>query len=77
VLPELPSVASQQSSEKSSEKILKLLRDSPTMTAREIAQHIGISQRAIEKQIDKVKRDGNLRRVGPDKGGYWQVLGVT
>lgn len=47
------------------------------MTTREIAQHLGISQRAIEKQIDKLKRDGRLRRIGPDKGGYWQVLDAS
>lgn len=61
-------------SEKSSEKILALLRNSPTMSAREIAQHLNISQRAAEKQLDKLKREGRLRRVGSDRGGYWQVL---
>jgi ATP-dependent DNA helicase RecG len=38
-----------------SEKILGLLRQSPTMTTNELAQQLGISQRAIEKQIDKQK----------------------
>ena len=59
--------------QKSSEKILVLLRQSPTMTTKKLAQQLGISQRAIEKQIDKLKRDGHLQRIGPDKGGYWQV----
>ena len=47
------------------------------MTTKELAQQLGISQRAIEKQIDKLKRDGHLQRVGPDKGGYWQVRKVS
>lgn len=71
---EEPGAAAQRSSEKSSEKILGLLRKSPTLTTREVAQQLGISQRAVEKQIDKLKRKGILRRVGPGKGGYWEVL---
>ena len=72
--PEEPEAAVQRSSEKSSEKILGLLRKSPTLTAREVAQQLGISQRAVEKQIDKLKRAGSLCWVGSDKGGYWEVL---
>ena len=43
------------------------------MTIRELAQQLDISQRAIEKQIEKLKSDGRLYRIGPDKGSYWQV----
>jgi hypothetical protein len=41
--PEEPGAAVQRSSEKSSEKILGLLRKSPPLTAREVAQQLGIS----------------------------------
>lgn len=60
-------------SEKSSEKILNMLAKSAQMTAKELAQQLAISSRAVEKQIDKLKQDGLLRRIGADKGGYWQV----
>jgi ATP-dependent DNA helicase RecG len=63
-----------KSSEKSSEKSLALLRKSPALTISDLAQQLGISQRAVEKQIENLKRNGTLRRVGPDKGGHWQVL---
>jgi len=33
----------------------------------------GVSLRAMEKQIAKLKREGQLMRVGPNKGGHWQV----
>lgn len=61
-------------SQRSSEKIPGLLRNSPTLTAREMAQQLGTSQRAVEKQIEKLKRDGSLRRIGSDKDGYRAVL---
>ena len=61
------------SSEKSSEKIIRLLRAEPSLSAQEIAKIIGISPRAVEKQIARLKKEGRLRRMGPAKGGYWEV----
>ena len=62
------------SSEKSSEKILSLLKTEPELAAREIARRIGISPRAVEKQIAKLRQGGKIRRIGPAKGGHWEVL---
>lgn len=64
---------SEESSEKSSEKILALLSSEPTLAARQLAQRLGISQRAVEKQIAKLRAEGRLRRTGPAKGGHWVV----
>ena len=64
---------SEKSSEKSSEKILALMRDNPQMTTLEIAESIGITTRAIEKQIAKLKDKGFIERIGPDRGGHWVV----
>ena len=66
-------IGSVKSSEKSSEKILTLLQATSDMTTKELAEHLGIGQRAVEKQIVKLKREGRLQRIGPDKGGHWQV----
>ena len=67
-------IDSEKSSEKSSEKILSLLRVEPELTAKAMSIRLGISQRAVEKQIDKLKTEGRLRRVGADRGGNWEVL---
>ena len=71
-------VLSQESSEKgsgkSSEKILKLLSATPQMTIIQLANQLGISTRAVEKQIAKLRERGFLKRIGPAKGGYWKVL---
>ena len=61
------------SSEKNSEKILSLLKSEPELAARGIAQRIGISSRAVEKHIANLRREGRLRRIGPAKGGHWEV----
>ena len=63
-----------KSSGKSSGKILQLLRDNPHMTIPELAIQLGISTRAIEKNIKALQSKGQLQRVGAAKGGQWQVL---
>ncbi|RDB04494.1 HTH domain-containing protein [Runella aurantiaca] len=69
--------SSVKGSEKSSEKILKLVSDNNQMTIAELALAVGISTRAIEKQISKLKNSKQLARIGGDNGGYWQVLNPT
>ncbi len=64
----------EKSSEKSSEKILHLLQKDANLSAEEIATKIGISSRAVEKNIMNLKHAGFLKRIGPDKGGRWKVL---
>lgn len=63
-----------KSSEIGSEKILALLRAQPNLAARELAAHLDLTPRAVEKKIRKLKEQGRLRRVGPAKGGYWEIL---
>ena len=60
--------------ERSSEKILNLLLENPAITTEIIAAKIGISTRAVEKHLAKLKAAGRLRRIGPDKGGHWEVV---
>jgi len=65
--------SSQKGSQKSSQKIIELMRNDPKITVANLALHIGITERAIKKQIGKLKAKGRIRRIGPDKGGSWRV----
>ncbi len=65
---------SEKSSEKSSEKILQLIKENPKITIKELAGRLNLSTRAIEKTIFNLKEKSALKRVGPKKGGYWEVL---
>lgn len=59
---------------KSREKILELLRAHPEYSARQLADEVGISPKAIEKHLAKLKAEGRIVRHGPDKGGRWTVM---
>ena len=64
---------SQKSSQKSSQKIIELMQNDPAITIADLALRVGITERAIKKQIGKMKAQGRIQRIGPDKGGRWEV----
>lgn len=63
-----------KSSLKESQKIRDLMQQDPHVTIAEISQNMGVSDRAVKKRIEKMKEEGKIRRVGPAKGGHWEVL---
>ena len=66
--------SSLKSSLKSSQKILELISASPIITISEIANRLGMTKRGVDKNIKRLKEQGVIRRVGPDKGGHWEVI---
>jgi Fic family protein len=54
-------------------KIIALLRENPQYTTRALAASIGLSVKGVEKQLAKLKSIGRISRIGPARGGYWQV----
>jgi ATP-dependent DNA helicase RecG len=64
----------EKSKEKSKEKILQLMIQNPEITTRELSEALGLSMAGIEKAIRILKGQKKLRRIGPDKGGQWEVL---
>lgn len=59
----------------SREKIISLLWAHPEYSAKKLSEEIGVTEKAIEKQLAKLKAEGRIKRVGPDKGGSWEVIG--
>ena len=66
--------SSLKSSLKSSQKILELISASPSITISEIADRLGMTKRGVDKNIKRLKEQGIIHRVGPDKGGHWEVV---
>ena len=53
--------------------ILELMIDNPYITKVELAKAIGIREISIWRNIEAM-RGKYLRRVGPDKGGFWEII---
>jgi len=63
--------------EKTREKIFYLIeynKYNKYITIQELSTELNISVKGIEWQISKLKTEGKIRRVGPDKGGYWEII---
>ena len=66
--------SSVKGSVKSSVKIIEMMKENPEITIPMIAEMLHKTTRAIEKSIAKLQSNGFVKRVGPDKGGHWEVL---
>ena len=60
--------------QKTCSKIVELLGKAPDLTQNGMARMLGISRQAVQKHLARLKAAGRLRRVGPDKGGHWEVI---
>lgn len=58
----------------SQQRILILIRENPRISKRGMADSIGISTTAIDKNIIALKDKGLLQRIGSDNAGYWALL---
>mgnify|MGYP003400281850 CR=1 FL=1 len=65
---------SQKTSQKTSQKIIDLIKEDPYISTSKMAEIIGVDRRNIARNIKKLQEQGVVRRVGPDKGGFWEVI---
>ena len=65
--------SNQKSMQKSMQKIIELIAITPDITLSEIANRLGMTRNGVDKNIRKLKDQGIIRRVGPDKGGHWEI----
>jgi ATP-dependent DNA helicase RecG len=56
------------------EKILSVIRDNPDVTRNGIAEFLKISPNTVKEYIAKLKKKEKLKRIGPDRGGHWEVV---
>ena len=55
------------------QKILNLIKDSPTITGRQMSETLSVSQRTIERDISALQKLGVLKREGKDNDGMWVI----
>jgi len=56
------------------EKIINLIKNNPNITIFEMALLINVTERTIERNISKLKKQGILRRIGSDKDRHWKIV---
>ena len=67
-------VGSGKTTEKTTEKIVRLMKANPYITNKELAEVCGITEDGVYWNTKKLKKNNRIRRIGGDKGGYWEVI---
>ena len=52
---------------------LNILREKPKLSAQKIADQMGLSARQVERLLAKLKKNGQIERIGAAKNGYWKI----
>lgn len=55
------------------QKIMNAIAEKPTITRKELAEKTGLSESGIKWQLDKLKKEQKILRVGGTFGGHWVV----
>ena len=63
-----------QSAPETALQIIKEIRNNPNITLSEIAEKIGVSRRWIATNIKHLQDTGVVKRIGPNKGGHWEII---
>ncbi len=59
---------------KTGQLIIKLISENKSITLVEMARKCHVSKQAIQNNINILKQRKIIKRIGPNKGGYWEVL---
>jgi len=54
--------------------ILKGMRQDNQITSKILSEVVGISERKIKENIKLLKNKGRIKRIGPARGGHWEVV---
>lgn len=53
------------------QKILNLIKESPTISGRQMSEILSVSQRTVERDLSTLQKFGILRHDGKDNDGVW------
>ena len=56
------------------ERILDIMRHDKRVSVKQISKMLGVTTRTIFREIDELKVNGKIARVGNVKSGTWEVL---
>ncbi len=62
--------------ENTRERIVQLLKMNPHLTKNDLMDNLQKASGTIKEHIRILKKGGRIKRVGPDKGGHWEVVDV-
>ena len=56
--------------------ILGAFKSNPRATIKEVAKIAGVTSRTIDREVESLKMEGKLKRVGSSRSGHWEVYDI-
>jgi len=60
--------------QKTRDAIIALIQENGNITSTQMASRLGINRSAISKHLKSLQQSNIILRVGPDKGGHWEIV---
>ncbi|MCL2064243.1 MAG: Fic family protein [Candidatus Cloacimonetes bacterium] len=54
-------------------KLKEIITQNPNLSAKEMAKILSVSERTIHRNIESLKNENLIERIGSDKTGHWKV----
>ena len=55
--------------------ILEFVKHNNKILLLELSEKLKVSKRTVRRDIEKLKFENKLKRIGGEKGGYWEIIG--
>jgi ATP-dependent DNA helicase RecG len=59
---------------KREEALLEIISKNPSVTVNEMARRMKVNRRTILRDLERLKLEGRISRIGSDKYGYWELM---
>lgn len=67
-------IVDRKGGQKTRDAILGMIIRNAKVTSNQMAESLDINRSAVSKHLKKMQADGIIKRVGPDKGGHWEII---
>lgn len=64
----------QKNSQTTLEQVYILIKNNPSITRKQLVETTGKASSYIQRCINQLKETKRIQRVGPDKGGFWEII---
>ncbi len=55
-------------------KIIELIKNNNKISLQEITNQLNVSKRTMRRDIEKLKQQNKIKRIGSEKTGHWEII---
>lgn len=55
-------------------QIVNEIERNPKISYDQLCEILGVTRMTVYRDIENLKKEGKIKRIGPAKGGHWEVI---